>query len=81
MENLKNNVSLIGKYINSHLFSDINPKGKIIGTRKKTILIVARVTTERDKSVKMEFAPGGFCGCCLNNYNQEWIFTEHIDDT
>ncbi|HRW21024.1 MAG TPA: hypothetical protein P5509_03545 [Bacteroidales bacterium] len=75
------NSELIGKYINRHLYTDVNPVGKVIGTRGKTILIIARVTAERDESFKPEIIPGGFAGHCTNNYSQKWKFTVHEDDT
>lgn len=80
VENVTNE-SLVGKYINEILYSDINPVGKIIGTRGRTVLIVARVTEERDDSVKMKFIIGGFAGHCVNQEEQKWKFTVNEEDT
>ena len=73
-----NNKELIGKYVNQSLYTDINPVGKIIGTRGKTILIVKRVV-ETKQTTEMKFVSGGFAGICTNQHEQEWGF-EEIDD-
>ena len=73
--------SLIGKYINRYLWSDVIPVGKIIGIKGKSTLIMARVNYTRDESVKMNFIPGGFSAHCTNNYAQEWIYTVDETDT
>ncbi len=69
---------LIGKYVNQSLYTDINPVGKIIGTRGKTILIVKRVM-EVKQTKEMEFISGGFAGVCTNQHEQEWTF-EEVED-
>lgn len=71
---------LIGKYINQHLWSDINPIGKIVGIKSKTTVLVKRVVAGPNK-VRMEFVAGGFSGHCINNYNQEYDFTESNEIT
>jgi hypothetical protein len=73
------NSSLIGKYINTYLWSDVNPLGKIIGVKGKSTLILARVNYTRDESVNMEFILGGFSAHCTNNHTQKWIYS--VDDT
>jgi predicted RNA-binding protein YlqC (UPF0109 family) len=72
------NKDLIGKYVNQRLYTDINPVGKIIGTRGKTILIVKRVM-EVKQTKEMEFVSGGFAGICINQEDQEWAF-EEVED-
>lgn len=79
MEN--SNANLVGKYINTYLYSDAHPNGKIIGTRGKTILILAKVTAEKDPAFKPDYVSGGFSAICLNSHNQEWIYTVHEDIT
>ena len=69
------NKELIGKYVNQSLYTDINPVGKIIGTRGKTILIVKRVI-EKKQTEQMEFIKGGFAGHCINQHEQKWEFEE-----
>jgi len=73
--------SLIGKYINEYLWSDVLPLGKIIGVKGKSTLIMARVHYTRDESVEMNFIPGGFSAHCTNNHSQKWIYTVDETDT
>jgi len=75
------NSDMVGKYINTYLWSDVNPLGKIIGVKSKTQLILARVNVTRDESVKMEFIPGGFSAHCANNHAQKWIYSVDESDT
>jgi len=75
-----NNTELIGKYINQVLYTDVNPIGKIIGTRGKTILILARVTSTEKESFKPNFSVGGFCAHCDNNYSQEYTYNVNEKD-
>lgn len=70
---------MIGKYLNQHLYTDVNPIGKIVGIKGKTGLLVQRVTATRDESVKLEFHVGGFSAHCSNQHAQKWIFTEEED--
>jgi len=83
MANLETTVnpSLIGKYINTYLWSDVNPLGKIIGIKGKSTLILARVNYKRDESVQMDFIPGGFSAHCTNNHAQKWIYSVDESDT
>jgi hypothetical protein len=83
MENMVTvaNPSLIGKFINEYLWSDVEPVGKIIGVKGKSTLIMARVNYTRDESVQMEFIPGGFSAHCPTNYAQKWIYTVNESDT
>lgn len=82
MENdITTNSGMLGKYINTYGWSDVNPLGKIVGIKGKTQLIMARVTAVRDESVKMNFIPGGFSAHCSNNHEQKWIYTVDESDT
>jgi len=67
--------SLIGKYINQYLWSDVNPVGKIVGVKGKTKVLVQPVVAGPNK-VKMEFIPGGFSAHCTNMYEQRYDFFE-----
>lgn len=78
---METNKNLIGKYINKHYPCFSYPAGKIIGTRGKTILILARVTAKRDPSWKPEIIPGGFSGHCTNNYSQKHTYTVDENET
>lgn len=66
---------LIGKYINQYLWSDVNPVGKIVAIKSKTKVIIQPVVAGKNKA-KMEFITGGFAGHCINNYDQDYDFTE-----
>jgi hypothetical protein len=66
---------LIGKYINRHGYSDIEPIGKIIGIKSKTIVYVQPVVAGKNLT-KMEFITGGFAGHCVNQSEQSYTFTE-----
>jgi hypothetical protein len=78
---METNKDLIGKYINTYLWTDVNPLGKIVGIKGKTGVVLARVHCERDESVQMNFIPGGFSAHCTNNYSQKWIYTVDENDT
>jgi hypothetical protein len=69
---------LIGKYINRHGYSDIDPIGKIVGIKSKTIVYVQPVVAG-DNLTKMEFVSGGFAGHCVNQNEQRYEFTEEGD--
>jgi hypothetical protein len=66
---------LIGKYINRHGYSDIDPVGKIVGIKSKTIVFVQPVVAGENKT-KMEWVAGGFAGHCVNQHAQSYDFTE-----
>lgn len=66
--------SLVGMYINEHLYSDVNPVAKIVGVKSQTIVYVQAVKAGENKT-EMEFTPGGFSRHCLNNSAQRYDFT------
>ena len=66
---------MIGKYINNHGYSDINPIGKIVGIKSKTIVYVQPVDAGKNLT-QMEFVSGGFVGHCVNQADQSYEFTE-----
>lgn len=66
---------MVGKYINEYLYSDVNPIGKIVGIKSKTILYVQPIVATKNKT-EMEFIPGGFSAHCTNNRSQEWEYEE-----
>ena len=69
---------MVGKYINEYLYSDVNPVGRIVGIKSKTILYVQPVVATRNKT-EMEMIPGGFSYHCTNNRAQEWEYEEQGD--
>ena len=78
---ISTNSEMVGKFINEYLWSDVNPRGKIVGVKSKTQLILARVHVTRDESTQMNFIPGGFSAHCTNNHAQKWIYTVDESDT
>ena len=67
--------SMIGKYINRYLYSDVQPVGKIVGIKSKTILLIQPVYASKNKT-KMEFEVGGFSAVCTNQSEQQYDFIE-----
>lgn len=72
---LKVSPELVGKYLNRYGYTDINPVGKIIGTRGKSILILKEVVAG-DNKTKLDFHVGGFAAHCSNQNEQSYDFTE-----
>ena len=68
-----NTAELVGKYLNRYGWSDIDPIGKIVGTKGKTKVMVQKVVASQNK-VKMEFEIGGFSAVCLNQYEQDYDY-------
>jgi hypothetical protein len=66
---------LVGKYINRHGYSDIDPIGKIVGIKSKTIVFVQPVVAG-DNLTKLEWISGGFARHCVNQNEQKYEFTE-----
>ena len=66
---------LEGRYVNQHLWSDVNPVGKIISTRGKNFVTIQPMSAGENKT-KMEFVVGGFSGHCINQYAQKYDFFE-----
>jgi hypothetical protein len=60
------------KYANHIGYSDVNPFEVVKVISDKTIEI-REMDTERDESVKMEFAVGGFSAHCTNIQEQKWF--------
>ena len=67
---------IIGKYINQHLYTDINPIGKIVGIKSKTIILLQPIIATKNKT-KMEFITGGFAAHCVNQQSQDWVYEEY----
>ena len=58
-------------YANQIGYSDINPFEIVRKISDKTIEIREMVST-RDRSVELEFIPGGFSAHCRNQNKQKW---------
>ena len=58
-------------YANQIGYSDINPFEIVRKISDKTIEI-REMIAERDRSVELEFIPGGFSAHCRNQNDQKW---------
>lgn len=61
-------------FANLHGYSDVEPFEVVRVISDKTIEIRA-MRAERDESVKLEWAVGGFAGHCVNQRDQKWVIT------
>ena len=64
------------KYANYIGYSDVEPFEVIKVVSDKTVVIRAMDAVE-DRSVKMEFVPGGFSAVCTNIRDQKWVITSN----
>jgi hypothetical protein len=67
------------QYANHLGYSDINPYEVVRVVSDKTIE-VREMDAERDESVKLEWAVGGFSGVCLNQRDQNWFITSNAQN-
>ena len=67
---------VIGMFANHIGYSDVNPYEIIRVVSKKT-LVIKRMKSKRDESVKMEFVPGGFSAHCINQEDQKWFISSN----
>lgn len=63
-------------YANQYGWSDVNPFEVVKVISDKTIE-VREMDAERDESVKLDWAPGGFAGHCINQRDQKWFITSN----
>ena len=63
-------------YANQYGWSDVNPFEVVKIISDKTIE-VREMDAERDESVKLDWAPGGFAGHCINQRDQKWFITSN----
>ncbi len=59
-------------FANQFGYSDINPF-EVVRVVSDKCLEVREMDAERDESVKLEWAVGGFAGVCLNQRDQKWF--------
>ncbi len=64
------------QYANHIGYSDVNPFEFVKVVSDKTIEIREMDAVE-DRSVKMEFVPGGFSAICTNNHDQKWTIASN----
>lgn len=62
------------KYANRYGYSDVTPFEVVRVISDKTIE-VRKMNAERDESVTLEWAVGGFAGHCINQRDQKWFIT------
>jgi hypothetical protein len=67
------------QYANHIGYSDINPYEVVRVVSDKT-LEIREMDAERDESVKLEWAVGGFSGVCLNQRDQNWFITSNAQN-
>ena len=60
------------KYANLLGYSDVEPYEVVRVISEKTIE-VREMDADRDESVKLDFAIGGFSAVCTNQSNQNWF--------
>lgn len=66
----------MNKFANQYGYSDVYPFEVVRVISDKTIE-VREMDAERDESVKLEWAPGGFAGHCINQRDQKWFITSN----
>ncbi len=63
-------------FANHYGYSDVNPFEVVKVISDKTMEI-REMDAERDDSVKLEFAVGGFSAHCVNQRNQKWFINSN----
>jgi hypothetical protein len=63
-------------FANHYGYSDINPFEVVRVISDKTIE-VREMDAQRDESVQLEWAPGGFAGHCVNQRDQKWFIASN----
>lgn len=66
-------------YANQFGYSDITPYEVVRWVSDKTIEI-REMDAVQDESVKLEWAPGGFAGHCINQRDQKWHITNNPEN-
>jgi hypothetical protein len=63
-------------YANRIGYGDINPH-EIVRVISNKCIEVRSMDAERDKSVELTWAAGGFAGHCVNQNEQKWVITSN----
>ena len=66
-------------YANHYGYSDVTPFEVVKVVSGKTIEI-REMDAERDESVELEWAPGGFAGHCINQRDQKWLIKSNPEN-
>lgn len=67
------------KYANQYGYSDVYPF-EVVRAVSDKCLEVREMDAERDESVKLEWAVGGFAGHCLNQHDQKWFIKSNPEN-
>lgn len=67
------------RYANHIGYSDVDPYEIVRVVSAKT-LDIREMDAERDESVKLDWAVGGFAGHCMNQYSQKWNITSNTEN-
>lgn len=67
-------------YANHYGYSDVNPFEVVKVISDKTIE-VREMDSERDESVKLDWAAGGFAGHCINQRDQKWFIKSNPENS
>ena len=66
------------KYLNRHLFSDVQPY-EVVRVISDVTVEIRAMKAELDPNWKVESVPGGFCRVVVNQDAQKWIITPDLD--
>lgn len=66
-------------YANHHSYTDITPFEVVKVISGKTMEI-REMDAERDESVELKWAVGGFAGHCINQCDQKWFIKSNADN-
>ena len=69
----------MNKYANHHGYSDVTPYEVVRIVSDKT-LMVREMDSERDESVELKWAVGGFAGHSVNQNDQRWRIISNPDN-
>lgn len=67
------------RYANHLGYSDVDPYEIVRVVSSKT-LDIREMDAERDESVKLDWAVGGFAGHCINQREQKWNITSNTEN-
>jgi len=67
------------QYANQYGYSDVTPF-EVVRTVSERCLEVREMDAERDESVALEFAVGGFSAVCTNQRQQKWFINQNAQN-
>ena len=63
-------------YANHYGYSDVNPF-EVVRVISDQTVEVREMDADRDESIKLDWAAGGFAGHCINQRDQKWRITSN----